>query len=102
DAHVVIAAVEPGRDLAIVGVVGPDVGVKQIEGDAADLDAPDTGPYLAARHGRADEERRAVRLRFRNQGQIVEVIFRIALLLPAVDVEVLAKVAFAVHEAHAG
>ena len=41
DAHVVIAAVEPGGDLPIVGVVLRDVGVEQIQRHPADLNAPD-------------------------------------------------------------
>ena len=58
DAHVVIAAVEPGRDLPIVGVVLRNVRVEQIERDAADIDPPDANPHIAARQGDADQQRR--------------------------------------------
>ena len=52
-------------------------------------------------NGTLDQQRRAVRLGFRDQRQVEEVVFRIAFLLPAVDVEVLAEVALAVHQADA-
>ena len=102
DAHIVIAAIEPGGDLAIVGIVGRDIGVEQVKRDAAHLHAPDAGPDVAARHGGADEERCAIGLGFRYERQIIKVVLGIAFLLPAVDVEILAEIALPIHEADAG
>ena len=58
-------------------------------------------PHLAARQRHADQQRRAVRLGLGDQRQVEEVVFGIALLLPAVDVEVLAEIALAIHQADA-
>src|SRR5262249_6995229 len=41
---------------------------------------------------------RAILLRLRDQWQIEKIIFRVAFLLPAIDVEVLPEVAFAIHQ----
>ena len=70
DSHVVVAAVQPGRDLPILGAVLRDVGVEQIQGHTADLDAPEAGQHLAARQGDTHQQRGAVRLRFGNQRQV--------------------------------
>ena len=56
---------------------------------------------LAAGKPTLDEQRVAVRLRRGIERQVEEVVLRVALLLPAVDVQVLAEVALAVHQADA-
>ena len=101
DAHVHVAAVEAGRDRAVFRRVLRDVGVEQVERHAADLDAPDAELHLAAGERHSDEQGRAVVADLRDQRQVEEVVFRVALLLPAVHGEVLAEVALAVHEADA-
>src|SRR5262249_45934553 len=65
------------------------------------LDAPDAGPRFASWKRDADGNGLAVGTVFRFERQIVEIVFRIAFLLPAVLVEVLAEVAKPVHEANA-
>jgi len=66
NAQVVIAAVKPGRDLAIVRVVLRNVGVEQVQRDAADLDAPDASPHVGDRAWAvAKHQGRAVGLGFR-------------------------------------
>src|SRR5262249_34090949 len=101
DAHVGVAAVELGGDAPVLGGVLWDVGIEQVERNAADLDAPDAGPDFAARERHTDQERRTVWLRFGDERQVEEVVFRIAFLLPAIDVEILAEVTLAVHQADA-
>ncbi len=57
---------------------------------------------LAARQRHADQERLAVAAAVSGiERQVEEVVLGIAFLLPAVDVEVLAEVAFAIHQADA-
>ena len=60
DAHVVVAAVEPGGDGAVFRRVLRDVGVEQVERHPADLDAPDAHQHFAAGERDADQQRRAV------------------------------------------
>ena len=58
--------------------------------------------HLAAGQRHADQQRRAVRRCVSGiERQVEEVVLGVALLLPAVDVEVLAEVALAVHQADA-
>src|SRR5262249_25035955 len=57
DAHVVVAAVEPASDLPVVGAILGNVGIEQVERDAADLDAPDASLHLAAGERHADQQR---------------------------------------------
>ena len=101
DSHVVVAPVQPSRDLPILGAVLRDVGIEQIQGHTSDLDAPEAGQHLVPRQGDTHQQRGTVRARFGNQRQVVKIVFRIAFLLPAVHVQVLTEVAFAVHQADA-
>ena len=61
DAHLLVAAVQPGRQLPIGGRVLLDVGVHQVERDAAHLDAPHLGVDRAPRQVDADDDALAVR-----------------------------------------
>ena len=102
DAHVLVAAVKPGRDLPIFRVVLRDVRVEEIKRhrgppESARCAATTSRPGI----GTLTSSGVPSGLGFRNQRQIEEIVLGIAFLLPAVDVEVLAEVAFAVHQAHA-
>ena len=91
------AAVEAVGDRPQLVVVGVDVGVEQVQ-----LDPPDPGPpHLGLEQvaGQVDRHPDPVD---QLQGHGVRVEDRIALLLPAVGVEVLAEVAEPVHEPDTG
>src|SRR5207253_4717745 len=62
---------------------------------------PDARPHVTAWKRNADQYWGAVALRLRNHRQIEEIVLGIALLLPAVDVQVLTEVTLPVHEADA-
>ena len=93
DAVLGAAAVEAVGDQAALGVVLVDVGVEQVEPDAADVGPPDLGDDGHA--GQVDLDARTLDERQRHG---VGVEGREALLLPAVGVELLAEVALAVEE----
>ena len=59
DAHFQVAAVELRGDGAVLGVVLGDVGVEQVEVDAADGQLPDLGEHLPAGQFDGDLERLA-------------------------------------------
>ena len=67
DAGLLVAAVELGGDAAIFLAVLRDVGIEQVELNAADLDVPDSQEQFAARQHHRDENRRAVRVEFRHE-----------------------------------
>ena len=102
NARVVVPPVELRGDVTIVrGVLG-DVGVQQIKRNSADLDAPDARPDFPAGERNADQKRRTVRLGLGNERQVEEIILGITLLLPAIDVQILSKISFPVHQTDAG
>ena len=101
DAHLAVAAVEAGGDLAILGAVLLDVGVQQIEGDQADLDRPDAGEDRAVRIGDLNRQGVFGAVDEWTDRHEVEVVLRIVLHLPAVGVEDLVKIALAVEETDA-
>ena len=84
-----VAAVEPVGDGAGLGRVVVDVGVEQVQRDAADVGPPDLRLRAARRPGRPRRCTPSQRV----EGQRVGVEVGVALLLPAVDVELLAEVA---------
>ena len=94
-----LAAVEAVGHTLLVGGVALDVGVEQVEGHAPDLGPP----HLKGRHaaGQVDvgQQRVAVIVAYEGDGEGVGVELRVVLLLPAVEVEVLAEVALRVEEA---
>jgi hypothetical protein len=61
-ARLVVAAVQLGRDGAVLRPVLVDVGVEQVERDAAHLDAPGAQVERAGRHLQRDLERLAARV----------------------------------------
>ena len=91
-----VAAVEAVGDRADVGRVLVDVGVEQVERDAADLGLPDPGDEGLA--GQVDLDPHVLA---RREGHRVRVEVGVALLLPAVDRQRLAEVAVPVEEADA-
>lgn len=68
----------------------------QVEGYTAHLRPPHLRYDLPARIGNCDSERHSVFLPFSCQGQVVEVVVLVSLLLPASRVEVLSEVALPV------
>ena len=101
DPRLLVAAVKLGRDLAIIGVVLGNVAIEQVKRDSADLDAPHFGLHCPAWKRDWDENGSAVRSRFLDQGERKKIVFGIALLLPAIDIQILAKISFPVHQPHA-
>ncbi len=92
DAHLVIAAVELGRDQAVIGAVFLQVGVQQVERHAADLHPPDVHLEPARAELKLHAERRPLLVPLQGQRQVVEVVLRVVLLLPPLIVEILAEV----------
>ena len=100
DANAVVAAVEPRRQLAILGAVAVDVRVEQQQRVAADRGLPDAradrpGPRLDL-----DGHRQAVaHRRLHRQQPVIDV--DVLLVLPAVAIEPLTEIALVVVEADA-
>ena len=90
-----VAAVEPVGDRARLGRVPLDVGVEQVEARPADVGAPDAGGNGLARELDLDLDRLGL------DRQPRRVVRRVALLLAARLVELLAEVALAVEQADA-
>ena len=101
DAHLAVAAVEAGAELAVLGGVAVDVGVHQVDGDAADLDAPDLGVDRAAGQVDVDEDRLALRVERLGDGHLGEVDLLVDGLLHAGGVDALDEVALRIEEADA-
>ena len=101
DAHLVVAAVEARRERAVGGVVGVDVGVHQVERDAADLDAPDLGIDGAARQLDADADLAPVGVERGDGGGLREVELVVDGFLLAVAGDALAEVALGIEKADA-
>ena len=101
-AHLLVAAVEPRRELrGRCGRVGLDVGVHQEERDAPDLDALDLGVDRAARQIHLDHHLAPVGGQRGHGGHVGEVQLLVDRLLPAVGVDALAEVALRIEEADA-
>ncbi len=101
DAHLQIAAIQLVGDVSIFGAVGRDVGIQQVERHAAHLRPPHLGDDLPAGVRDFDGERYPVRPALQGQGQTVEVVVLINLLLPAGCVEILTEVTLLVEKPHA-
>ena len=103
DAFENVAAVELIGDFAVFGgAVLRDVGIENVELDAADVDAPDLDEELAGGEVDADDDFVAVVVKGGAHGESVEVVERRAFLLPAIGVEVLLKITALVEKADAG
>ena len=100
-ARVAVAAVQPRRQLAIPRRVLFEIGVEQVELDAADADAPDGDEHraVAERH-RGDAGLPSGVMR-RLDRRFLPVQLLVDLLLPAVGREALVKIALRIHEADA-
>ena len=99
-AHLLIAAVELGRDQAIIGAVFLQVGVQQVERHPADLHPPDVHLESARAELKLHTERSPLFVPLQGQRQVVEVVLRVVLLLPSLIVEILAEVTLTVEQAH--
>ena len=102
DAHLQVAAVQLVRDVAVLRAVVRDVGVQQVERDAAHP-AP---PHLRPHHPPGIRRRPratgcAVALRTGSTRQVVEVVVRVRLLLPARRVQILPEIALLIEQPHA-
>ncbi|MNS67621.1 hypothetical protein D3C72_1008770 [compost metagenome] len=100
DAHVVVAAVELRAEAAVFGGVAVDVGVQEVDRDAADLDAPDLGEDGAAGQLDVDDDLVAVGRGGRLDRQLGEVELVVLGLLHAVGAQLLTEVALVVEQAH--
>ena len=102
DAGIDIAAVERIGDIAILrqNIFG-DVGIEQIERDAAHVEPPDLNVDLAG--GQPDGDLKVLPGGVLNghERQRVEVVDGIALLLPSIGIEVLAEVTLLVEQTQA-
>ena len=92
------AAVQPGGDVAVGRGVLREVGVEQVERDAADVRLPDFAEDRVVRQIDAHVHRRAVGVAASARREVVEVQLRIRFLLPAVGREVLLEVAVAIEQ----
>jgi hypothetical protein len=94
DAHVQVTAVELRGDGAVPRTIGGEIGIEEIELNAADSGAPNACSDCAI--GKRD-----VNLHGRHEfdGQDVEVIFFKGFLLPARGVEILAKITHLIEKA---
>ncbi len=101
DAQLAVAAVEAAGDHAVAAGVGGDVGVQQVQLDPADGDAPDLRLDGAARILDADRQRPAAGLSHQLDRHVERIVLGVGLLLPAVEVQVLAEVALLIHQADA-
>ena len=97
-----VPAVELIGDVAVfaAGVFG-NVGVQQIEGNAACLDAPDLGEDLVVRIVDFDGQRFPVRPAHERRRDGMEVVVFVGFLLPACGIQVLAEVALLIEQADA-
>ena len=99
DAHLAVAAVELVGDVAILRAgIGANVGVEQVERDAADLHPPDLRIDRVPARSHLDHQRLAVASRDRAQRQIVKVVVLVCFLLPARLVQVLAEVSLLIEQ----
>ena len=96
-----VAAVQIVGDVLILLAVDLDVGVQQVQLDAAYVGAPDLGVNVAPGIGDSNQDGVALLISLQGERQVVKVIDRVALLLPAIRVQILVKVAFLVEQAHA-
>jgi hypothetical protein len=94
-----VAAVEPARQFAVLRGVALDVGVEQVQADAADRHLPDLGEERPAAGVDLHGDRLAVEPDRRLDRQRLDPRLQIFLVLVAVDVELLAEVALVIEQA---
>ena len=93
-----VALVEAGGDPPVDGVVLVELGVEEVERDAADLDAPDVERDLAAGEREREPERRPVLGEHLDGRQVLGDDLRPVLVLEARAVDALLEVALPVEE----
>lgn len=101
DARFGVATIELVGDAPVFGRVFRHVGVQKEERDPADLNLPDPCLNGASCHVHRDAELMSVLSLHTADGHVVEGIFFIPLLLPAVIVKILLKIAHLIEEADA-
>jgi len=94
DARFQITAVELRGDGAVLGTIGGEIGIEEIELNAADDGTPNAGSDCAV--GKCDVH---LHVRHEFDGEGVEVVFFKGFLLPASSIEILAKIAFLIEKA---
>ncbi len=100
-ARLAVAAVQPGRQLAIPGRVVLEIGVEEVQLHAAKPDAPDGDAYGAIAEGDIDSAHRSVARDRGLDGRVGPGQRLVAFLLPAVRGQPLMEVALRVHETDA-
>ncbi len=95
-----ITDVKPVGQLAIVGVVIRDVGVKQVQLDPPYIQLVDPRIHLAPGQVNRDLHGLAVRIQQEDQGKVFKVDLDIFSLLPAVFTDALREVAVGVYKPH--
>ena len=98
DAHSRVAPVEAGGNIAVRRDVFVEISIEQIELHPAHLHLPDPRLHRAVGKGNFNGEVLSIAAVDRLYGHLVEVVFRVALYLPAVGVEGLAEIALAVEQ----
>ena len=102
DARKIVAAIKLIGDLAMFdALVFRNVGVQQIELHASDVHVPDLDQNHAGRQLHRDDDVLAVFVPNRPHRKRVEIVDRVALLLPAIRIERLLQVALLVQQTHA-
>jgi len=98
DAHVLVAAVDPAADVAVVRLVCGNVCVEQIEGCTADFELPCLCEHFALGNIDGNDKVLAVGAGHFFNGKAFCILQRIVLHLPSILVEVLAEVALFVEQ----
>ena len=101
DTRVDVAAVQRVRDIAVLRQrVVRNIGVEQVERNAAHLQPPNLNEDVASWQTHGDLQILAGGVFYRHHRKSVEVVGRIALLLPAVGIQQLAKVTLLIQKSH--
>src|SRR6266567_5163999 len=101
NAYLAVATIETGGEFAVVGRIGSDIGIHQVERDAADHQLPDFGKNAATREVNANYHLIAVWSYRGNSRCLREVQLFIDGLLHAIAGDTLGEVALRVEEAYA-
>ncbi len=98
DAGAVVAAVEPRRQLPILGVVARHVAIEQAQPHPADVHQPHLGQQFSRPGVDLDGDRRSVGPPGRLHRQVIDLRVEILLVLPTVDVQLLLEIALVVKQ----
>jgi hypothetical protein len=97
-----IAAVQPVGDVTVVRAVRENVRVQQIERDGSDIGAPDAGEHGPTRKPDLNHERRAVGQQLFVQWRRQRFEVAVRLPLPAVGIDALREITFAIEQTDGG